>query len=222
MSATTIDEILIADEPARWSALGFQVGEDCLCTIGSVRLRFTGESSQRGIVGWSLREIVSAELDGLPTERSRSPMPDPDQAPAHPNGIVALDHVVVMSPTLDRTVGALQAAGLELRRIREEPTPAGAPRQAFFRLGAEILEVVQIPDSALERAGGADASARFWGLAALAEDLERTVACMEGGVSPIRAAVQPGRRIATLKREAGLTVPLALMSPDERPPRGRS
>jgi len=51
--------------------------------------------------------------------------------------------VVAISSDLDRTVAALQAAGLDLRRIREEPTPAGAPRQAFFRLGAVILEVVQ-------------------------------------------------------------------------------
>ena len=36
---------------------------------------------------------------------------------------------------LDRSVRALQAAGLDLRRVREQPTPAGAPRQAFFRLG---------------------------------------------------------------------------------------
>lgn len=221
MASTTIDEILIADEPARWSALGFRLQDD-VCTIGSVRLRFTADSAQRGIVGWALREIGSTELDGLPTERSHDPMPDPAWVRSHPNGIVALDHVVVMSPALDRTAAALQQAGLDLRRIREQPTPAGAPRQAFFRLGAEILEVVQIPDTALERAGGADAPARFWGLAALADDLERTVAHFGGGVSPTRAAVQPGRRIATLKREAGLSVPLAIMSPDERPPRERS
>jgi hypothetical protein len=221
MASATIDEILIADEPARWSALGFQVREG-LCTIGSVHLRFTGDSTRQGIVGWTLREILSTELDGLSTKRSRSPMPDPVQAPPHPNGIVALDHVVVMSPTLDRTVSALQDAGLDLRRIREQPTPAGAPRQAFFRLGTEILEIVQIPETALERAGGADAPARFWGLAALTENLERTVEHMDGKVSPIRAAVQPSRRIATLKREAGLTVPLALMSPDERSPGERS
>jgi len=31
-----------------------------------------------------------------------------------------------------------------------------------------------------------------------------------------RAAVQPGRRIATVRRSAGLTVPLALMSSVQR------
>jgi hypothetical protein len=31
-------------------------------------------------------------------------------------------------------------------------------------------------------------------------------------VGPIRDAVQPGRRIATVRRSAGLSVPVALMS----------
>ena len=50
-----------------------------------------------------------------------------------------------MSPDLDRTTAALEAAGLDLRRVREEPTPGGAPRQAFFRMGEVVLEVVQAP-----------------------------------------------------------------------------
>ncbi len=123
-----------------------------------------------------------------------------------------MDHVVAMSPSLDRTVSALQAAGLDLRRIREEPTPAGAPRQAFFRLGEVILEVVQEPDEVLERHGGPDRPARLWGLALLFADLPRAVEMLGEDVSPVRAAVQPGRQIATVRRSAGLSVPLALMS----------
>jgi hypothetical protein len=125
---------------------------------------------------------------------------------------VAIDHVVVMSPALDRTVAALRAAGLDLRRVREQPTPAGAPRQAFFRLGEEILEVVQEPDAVLERDGGPDRPARLWGLALRVQDLDRTLAALAPNVSPARPAVQPGRRIATVRRSAGLAVPVALMS----------
>jgi hypothetical protein len=44
------------------------------------------------------------------------------------------------------------------------------------------------------------------------EDLEETVQLLGSNVSEIRPAVQPGRRIVTLRRSAGLTVPLALMS----------
>lgn len=208
-STPTIDELLLADEPERWSALGFTVRDGC-CLLGRVRLRLAGRESGRGILGWSLRAISSAELDGLPTTCSQSALPA--RAPAHENGAVAIDHVVAMSPALDRSIRALQAAGLDLRRIREQPTPAGAPRQAFFRLGEEILEVVQEPDSVLQRDGGADRPARLWGLALLVEDLDRAVEALAPHVGSARPAVQPGQRIATVRRSADLAVPVALMS----------
>jgi hypothetical protein len=111
-------------------------------------------------------------------------------------------------------------------RIREEPTPAGAPRQAFFRLGATILEVVQEPPEAVAR-GGADRPAFFWGLALLVPDLDATVAELGDRVSEVRPAIQPGRRIATLRRSAGLAVPVALITPAAQvsgigPRRGRA
>jgi hypothetical protein len=106
----------------------------------------------------------------------------------------------------------LQQAGLDLRRVREQPTPAGAPRQAFFRLGAEILELVAEPDDVVERSGGRERPAHFWGLALRVSDLERTVEGLGEHAGTIRDAVQPGRRIATVRRSAGLTIPIALMS----------
>ncbi len=209
-SAPTIDELVIADEPERWTVLGFTVVEEC-CQLGRVRVRLAGRGAGRGIVRWSLRAVAGVELDGLPTTCSQSPVPAP--APAHPNGALAIDHVVAVSPVLERSVQALQAAGLDLRRIREQPTPAGAPRQAFFRLGGEILEVVQEPDGVVERGGGAARPARLWGLALSVEDLDRAVEGLGPHVGSVRPAVQSGRRIATLRRSAGLGVPVALMSP---------
>jgi catechol 2,3-dioxygenase-like lactoylglutathione lyase family enzyme len=208
--AITLDELTVADSAENWRECGFAVaGEECM--VGGVRIRFASPESGRGLVGWSLRGIESTDLDGLPTAASERSVPG--EAPAHPDGITAIDHVVAISSDLDRTVRVLEAAGLDLRRVREEPTPAGAPRQAFFRLGSTILEVVQEPPEATERAGG-DRPAFFWGLAFVAPDLERTVAYLgEERVSEIRAAVQPGRRIATLRRAAGLSVPVALMTP---------
>jgi catechol 2,3-dioxygenase-like lactoylglutathione lyase family enzyme len=208
--AVTLDELTVADSAAAWSDCGFAVEGD-LCVVAGVRVRFAPEEGRRGLTGWSLRGIDSVEFDGLPT--SASSEPPPDEVPAHPNGIAAIDHVVAISSDLDRTIAVLEAAGLDLRRVREEPTPAGAPRQAFFRLGATILEVVQEPAEATERHGG-DRPAFFWGLAIVAPDLERTVAFLgEERVSEIRPAVQPGRMIATLRRGAGLSVPVALMTP---------
>ena len=210
MTGPTIDELLVGDDAARWAELGFTVSEKC-CEIGRVRLRFLrGEGSGRGILGWTLRDLAATELDGLSTTVSEHP--PRALAPAHPNGVVAIDHIVAASPSLDRSVRALHRAGLDLRRIRDQPTPAGAPRQAFFRLGAEILELIQEPEDSIQRAGGPEYPARFWGMAVRVEDLEETVQLLGSNVSEVRPAVQPGRRIATLRRSAGLTVPLALMS----------
>jgi hypothetical protein len=206
----TLDELTVADPPEAWTELGFAVEGDA-CLVGGVRIRLAGPDAGRGVSGWSLRGAESTELDGLPTVRSDRP--PPDECPAHPNGVAALDHVVAITPALERTVAVLEEVGLDLRRIREEPTPAGAPRQAFFRLGATILELVQEPPEAIERAGGADRPAFFWGLAFVAPDLDATVAGLGDRVSEIRAAVQPRRRIATLRRSAGLSVPVALITP---------
>jgi hypothetical protein len=209
--APTIDELTLADQPASWRELGFTVAGE-RCRIGAVDLLLAGEGAGRGIVGWSLRDLASTELDGLPTSRGEGPPEVAEPADAHPNGVVAIDHVVAVSPDLDRSVRALRAAGLDLRRRREEPTPAGAPRQAFFRLGEVILEVVQEPDEVLARAGGPGRPAFFWGLALRVADLERTVEGLADTVGSVRPAVQPGRRIATLRRSAGLGVPVALIS----------
>jgi hypothetical protein len=206
----TIDELAVADEPGAWEALGFELDGDTL-VVGEVRIRAAAEDAGKGLVGWSLRGAAGTELDGLPTATSERPAPA--RAPAHPNGVTGLDHVVAITPRLERTIAALEAAGLDLRRIREEPTPAGAPRQAFFRLGSTIFEVVGEPAEVAER-NGPDRPTFFWGLAFVAADLDATVATLGAErVSEVREAIQPGRRIATLRRPAGLSLPVALMTP---------
>jgi hypothetical protein len=209
MTPPTLDELQVADDAERWRTLGFDVVDGC-CQLGTVRVRLLGRDAGRGLVGLSLRDARSLELDGLRASRSSAPPRAP--APEHANGVIGIDHVVAMTPALDRTVQALGAAGVDLRRIREEPTPAGAPRQAFFRLGEVILEVIQMPPAAVERAGGEDTPTRLWGLA-LNAHLERALAALAPHVGEAHAAVQQGRRIATLRRSAGLAVPVALMSP---------
>jgi hypothetical protein len=205
----TIDELTLADEPATWEHLGFDVS-DASVALGRVRIRLAGAQAGSGILGWSLRGVSSTQLDGLATNVSEAP--HREAAEAHPNGVLAIDHVVSFSPDFERSVRALSAAGLELRRVREEPTPAGAPRQAFFRLGEEILELIEVPEDMLERAGGREGPARFWGLALTVSDLDTAVQRVGADAGEIRSAVQPGRRIATLRRSAGLAVPVALMS----------
>jgi catechol 2,3-dioxygenase-like lactoylglutathione lyase family enzyme len=174
-----------------------------------VLLSFVAPDAGRGIVGWSLRELASTELDGLPTERSQAP---PARGQPQPNGVLGIDHVVAFTPNLERTSAALRAAGLDFRRLREQPTPGGGGHQAFFRLGEVILEVVQAPpDSRI--AERPDGPARLWGLSFLVADLAATAEALGALLGEPRDAVQPGRRIAALRREAGLGPAVAFMTP---------
>ena len=206
-AAPSLAELVVAAEPHRWAAAGFDV-EDRTCRLGQVRVSLAGEAAGRGIRSWSLRGIASTELDGLPTERSAAPPVEPAE---HPNGAVRLDHVVAFTPDLDRTVAALGQAGLDLRRIRDEPLPGGGTRQAFFRLGEVILEAIEQP-----RPDGTQVDpakpARLWGLALLTEDLDATAAFLGDLLGAPRDAVQPGRRIATVRRSAGLGAATAFIS----------
>ena len=107
----------------------------------------------------------------------------------------------MVTPDFDRTVGKLREAGLDFRRTRD--AGEGGFRQAFFVLGPCLLEV----------GGPADGEVRFWGLTLVVDDLDAACARLGDRCGTPRDAVQPGRRIATLKREAGLGLPVALMTP---------
>jgi hypothetical protein len=171
--------IVLGDPPEAWKRLGFRV-EEGIVAVGEERLQLSGR-------GGGILEITAPlgaeEPDGLPLREG--PLHPREPAP-HPNGAFAVDHVVVLTGSLDRTVAALQHAGLDLRR-RDE-------RMAFLRLGSYILEVVERGDD----------PARFWGLVVVVPDPGAVP-----GAGPVKNAVQPGRRIATVK---GLGTALAVMS----------
>lgn len=206
-------ELEVADEPDAWVAAGFAVQEDAV-RLGTVALRLTGTGSgDRGIRGWTLAGLDRAvdEIDGLPTDVVTAAHGPPGHGTEpHPNGVLGLDHLVVATPDLQRTIDALAGVGLELRRIREATANGSPMRQAFFRLGPTILEVV----SGDLGSGGAAAAApaSFWGLAVDVEDLDATAAHLGDGLGAIRPAVQRGRRIATIRhRHLGLSVAVAAM-----------
>jgi hypothetical protein len=198
----TLDELVVAAEPESWEALGFAVDGDRVA-IGTTRVRLAGPDAGRGIISWSLHDLVSTDLDGLRTERSHQAPPTPAR---HPNGALAIDHVVAFTPDLDRSVPALQAAGIPLRRTREADG-LRPMRMAFFRIGEAILELVEQPD-----APDRSAAARFWGLVVVVEDLEAAVERLGEHAGAVRDAVQAGRRIATVRSSARVGPALALMS----------
>ena len=203
-----IASLEIADPPALWGEVGFTVEGD-VCVVGSVAIHLGGTGA--GITSWALREVGDhlrldgADLDGLPTTTAT----EVAAGPPHANGVRVIDHLVVSTPDLDRTVLALEHAGLSLRRRRETERVV----QCFFRMGDVILEVVGGPPGAPARPG----PARFFGLAFTADDLAQTARVIGPALHAPKDAVQRGRQIATLDRTAGSSVPLAFMSPE--PPR---
>jgi hypothetical protein len=191
-----LSSLTLADPPAAWRSLGFDVGEDGMA-LGGVCVNLGAPGA--GIVGWRVNG-VDAEIDGLPVGLPAGPA----TARAHPNGALGIDHVVVVTPDFDRTAAALADAGLPLRRIRNAP---GGVRQGFRRLGPAILELVEAPQAP-------SGPARFWGLVVIVSDLEPLAARLGDRLGSIKDAVQPGRRIATLRSSAGLQQAVAFMDPE--------
>lgn len=196
-----LTELRMGGPTAPWERIGFVADGDAI-RIGAVTLRFA-EGAPAGILAWSLTGVADGDIDGLATRAAVGPPAGP--ARDQPNGALRLDHVVVLTPDLERTFHALKTAGLERRRVREA---GGGVRQGFYRLGEVILEVV----GDVEPAG----PARFWGLVVVVGDLDALSSRLGDDLGAPRQAVQPGRRIATARDSAGLGFPVAFMT-EERP-----
>ena len=186
-------ELSLPDDPAHWEALGFAAPDGCV-DVGGVRLRLGAAE-----VTWTLAGARPvADIDGLATEVTENGVGAEPQS--HPNGAIAVDHVVVFSPDFDRTQERLEQAGISLSRIRD----GGGFRQGFKRLGPAILELVE----ATEAPPG---PARFWGLVVTVTDLPGLAERLGDRVTPVKAAVQSGRHITTLRRTPGLALKMAFM-----------
>lgn len=206
-AAPVLAGLRAAGDAEAWREAGFAVEGD-RCRIGTVDVELCGRDAGAGLLGWTVRGLAAAaapggSLDGIPTARAR--WPAGPAAPPHPNGVTVLDHVVLATPDFERTLAALAGAGLELRRVREAGGDPPA-RQGFYRFGDGILEVAG-PEAP---AGAGPAS--LWGLAVVA-DLDAAAARLGERLGRPRAAVQGGRRIATVRPGAGLGVPVAFMTP---------
>jgi len=115
-----------------------------------------------------------------------------------------IDHVVVMTNDLQRTTEAIaRVTGDPLKRVREA---GDGIRQGFHRLGSVVVEVVE---------SARVTQTHLWGFVLTVGNLDDVVAHMGPDVigSP-RDAVQPGRRIATIRSGVGLGVPVALITPE--------
>jgi hypothetical protein len=203
-----IEELEIADPADAWRQAGFSVDSDAVCRVGGVRIRLVGRARGAGIVGWSLRGLPSngsvGDLDGIPTTTSSALAAAPA---AHANGVTAIDHIVLLSPDLGRTVESLVSIGVHPRRERDAELGGRPVRQIFFRLGEVIVEVVGSPETVSE------GPSTLWGITYVAADIDATASFFGDRTTPVKEAVQPGRRITTLRHhELGISVRSAIIS----------
>jgi hypothetical protein len=175
--------------------------------VGDVAAPAATSGTSDGITGWSLRGLPdgwSGDLDGIATARSDAAAAEPA---IHANGVTTIDHVVLLSPDLNRTVEALAAVGADPRRERDTALGGRAMRQIFFRFGEVIVEVVGSPETTSEGAS------TLWGITYVVADIDATASFFGDRTSPVKDAVQPGRRITTLRhRDLGLSVRTAFIS----------
>ena len=195
---TRLAGIGVPDAPAVWEAIG--------CTVVDGAVPLANGALLLGRAGL----MVAGPLDA--TELEGVPLATHPVVPAveHPSGAFELDHLVLLTESLERTSEMVHASlGLERRRVRE----AGPVRQAFHRFadppdGASrgcIVEVVESDRISATTLMGVVVNVTD--LFGLADQLGPDV------MSLPKPAVQPGRHIATIRRDVGLGTAVALMTP---------
>lgn len=183
-----------------WVALGFEPDGDGRLGLANGALEFGHEAA--GLVVDPAGGVVEPAdaIDGIAVSIGTTVAGDP-----HPNGAIELDHLVVMTDSIDRTSDAIEVGlGLEQRRIRETPDV----RQGFHRFAdqgptrgciIELVENVRVRTPAI------------WGVVVVVADLDAAIERAPDLIGRAKPAAQPGRRIATVGRNAGLATAVAFM-----------
>ena len=105
MTHGQLTALMVGDRIERWHAIGF--AEEPTITIGSTLISSVEDGS--GICTAAVDQVDS--LDGLAL-RPQAAVADAMASPApsrHGNGVVAIDHIVVMTPDSGRTTSNFEA-----------------------------------------------------------------------------------------------------------------
>ena len=205
---TRVAAITVGGRAAPWHDIGVVSG-----LLGDVRLNID-ESLPAGLhhldlIGCPTRTSHIAGLpvvhvDGAQVVDTAAPSNASPQFALH---IVGVDHVVVLADDVRATCSEIeQQSGAPLKRVKEGDRGV----QGFHRWGSVILEVVE---RRLVAPTDSATTASYWGMVVVVDQIDEVAAHLGPDViGAPKPAVQPGRRIATVRSGAGLGVPLALMS----------
>lgn len=217
-AARVLTGIDCTDPADAWRSLGLRVVDGAIA-LGNMTLSVgvdAAVASRDGIAGLVLDgRDAPDDLDGIPLRAGASAAA---ASADHPNGAIEIDHLVLGTPDIDRTSEVMAGLGWHPRRTITSPRPHDARTMRFFVVPAggpanprkTVIELIQ-PDEVTDPTRPATA----WGFVLNVRDLDAAVARLGATVvdNP-KPAIQPGRRIATVRGEAlGLRPRVALMTP---------
>ena len=204
--AHALERIVVGDDPDAWRAAGFRVvGNEV--SFGKAVVELAGSDAERGVLGWSI-DGVDTDIEQIPTVPRGASRDARTGSPDHTNAMFAIDHVVVQTGDVDQTVQAFVDVGMAERRRATMSMPAGERQQAFLWAGRVIVEIVGPVEPDPEAGMG------IWGLALVSSNLKTTAHVLAANMSEPRDAIQPGRKIATVRTRAlDISVPIVVMSP---------
>lgn len=201
-------ELDLPGSPTTWSDLGFVVVDDritldnLVLVVGSPEPRLALDPVPDGVGDWlglPVRPISGQRHGGQTSADEAGTTSATSATTATPNRITGVDHIVIMTPEERSTVESIAMLGWEIRRERLSTIAGVDAVQRFVWAGAVLLEIVT-PVARNQESDEEPVAAQVWGVSFASSDLDETVSFLGPRSGPPRAAVQPGRRIATLQR----------------------
>jgi len=204
-SRPRLTDLMLPSGPDAWAALGFAIRDDCF-QVGAIT--FTAGSAE---CRWAFDGCSPAAplITGISTASLSVPR-DPQAAPtAHPNQAFKVDHVVVATEDVARTRVELEVFGLEARGGRSVGEGSEQRTQLFFWTGDSLIELVG-PTRARD---DGEYEARIWGVTFVVPDFRSLDSVAGQLLGEVSAAIQSGRQIVTVRRDAALGLAVAFMTP---------
>lgn len=179
--------------------------------FGEISVRLVGSTGKRGAHSWALSGYKGAlSVDGLKTTATDATHQQRQPSVQHPNGVTAVDHLVLRSPDGLRTEKAFADIGFDL--LKRNSTVRAGVAQSFYRPSQTTIELLSPLKAKVTASAVAPVS--VWGLTFVCRDLDETHRCLPQSTRPPWEAVQPGRQITVLKGKVhDITLSVAFMSP---------
>ena len=203
-----LKRLFVANPPHVWESMGFKIVGNQV-QLGNVIIQLVEKVCVcNPVVGWDWENLVASKpshIDGIPLLNDK--VDNVTEDVQHMNNSIAVDHVVLKTFNVEKTIKCMNEIGLEVRK-RVVHQSKGM-EQVFFKAENTILEVI----SSLEASNSVQDS-YIWGITFVTSDIITLHKNLEGSTKVPYDAVQIGRKFTTLDNlKHGTKVRIAFISP---------